>query len=248
MKSSRRNDALIRPAHSWRVTPRHAIMAGALCWMLFALIAALVQRGALTPFDLAGLKMWRHAGDFGWTGSPASLAAVRDLTALGGATLRTLFSLAVLMALLLLRLRREAALMLLTLLTGLAVELAMKALFGRPRPLIVPHLDTVGGMSFPSGHSFNSALGFIAAALALAPLSRRRSVRWTLIAGAMVISMLVAFSRVLLGVHYPSDVIAGWLGGAGWAFTAAALLYPPTKAIERVAAPEIEAVTPCDLP
>jgi undecaprenyl-diphosphatase len=86
-----------------------------------------------------------------------------------------------------------------------------------------------GGESFPSGHSFNAAVVYIAMALAFASLSARHSVRYTLIGAAMVISAMIAWSRVLLGVHFPSDVTAGWLGGAGWAFLAAALLYRPAR-------------------
>ena len=66
-------------------------------------------------------------------------------------------------------------------------------------------------------------------ALALASLSARRGVRWGLIAGAALVSALVALSRVWLGVHYPSDVIAGWFGGTAWALTAYTLLYRRTR-------------------
>src|SRR5690606_8541528 len=83
---------------------------------------------------------------------------------------------------------------------------------------------------FPSGHSFNAAVVYIAMAIAFAAMSRRHSVRYLLIGTAMVLSALVAGSRVVLGVHFPSDVVAGWLGGAGWAFLAAALLYKPAGA------------------
>jgi undecaprenyl-diphosphatase len=95
----------------------------------------------------------------------------------------------------------------------------------------VPHLAEAGGNSFPSGHSFASAMIYIGMALAFASMSKRHSVRYTLVASAMVLSMLIAWSRVMLGVHYPSDVAAGWLGGAGWAFLAAALLYRPARAV-----------------
>ena len=105
--------------------------------------------------------------------------------------------------------------------------LALRRFLGRPRPEIVPHLTEAGGASFPSGHAFNSAVVYIAIALAFATLSARESVRLTIIGVAIVLSLLVAWTRVWLGVHFPSDVTAGWLGGAGWAFLAAALLQRP---------------------
>ena len=92
------------------------------------------------------------------------------------------------------------------------------------------HLMEAGGESFPSGHSFNAAVVYIAMALAFASMSSRHSVRYTIVGSAMVLSAMIAWSRVMLGVHFPSDVTAGWLGGAGWAFLAAALLYEPAKA------------------
>jgi undecaprenyl-diphosphatase len=223
-------ETIVLPARGWRIDPRHASIVGVSCWIGFALVTWLVHSGNAAAIDAAGLTLWRSGAELRPAGPPWLLEAVRDVTALGGVTLRVLFSIATLAALLFLRLRREAALLLATLVSGLLVELAIKLLVGRPRPQIVPHLTEAGGMSFPSGHSFNSALGFIAVALAFATLSARRSVRWTIIGAAVAGSLLVAWSRVWLGVHFPTDVIAGWLGGAGWAFLAAALLYPPAKA------------------
>jgi len=101
--------------------------------------------------------------------------------------------------------------------------------------MIVPHLTEAGGASFPSGHSFNAALVYVALALAFAALSARRVVRWGLIGGALALSMAIALSRVWLGVHFPSDAVAGWCAGAAWAFTAAALLDRPA-AVAAVAA------------
>ena len=230
-------DMIPVPARGWQITRSHALLAGVLCWIGFAAIAWMVHAGAGQAIDAAGLRYWRSGAALGWNGGRNSLEAVRDITALGGVTLRVVFSIAALGGLLFLNLRREAVLLLLTLLSGLLVELSIKALVGRPRPSLVPHLDYAGGSSFPSGHSFNSALGFIAVALAFATLSSRRSVRWTLILSAAAGSLAVAFSRVMLGVHYPSDVAAGWLGGAGWAFLAGAALYRPARQLAEVAAP-----------
>jgi undecaprenyl-diphosphatase len=69
-------------------------------------------------------------------------------------------------------------------------------------------------------------------------------VRMTIVATAIVLSLLVAASRVWLGVHYPSDVAAGWLGGAGWAFLAAAVLDRPSQVVADRAAASLEEATP----
>ena len=219
------------PARGWRIDPRHALIASAVCWLGFALVVAAVLGGRSAEFDAAGLRLFRTGIDLHPRGAPWLSEAVRDYTALGGVLLRHIVAIGALVALLFLRLRREAMLLALTIVSGWAVNSAIKALVGRPRPELVSHLTEAGGSSFPSGHSFNSAVVYIAIALAFAALSPRQSVRATIVLAAMVLTGLIAFSRVWLGVHYPSDVIAGWLGGAGWAFAASALLYRPAKAV-----------------
>lgn len=220
------------PARGWRIDARHALAAGLLCWAGFAPIAVLMESGRSAAFDAAGLELWREAPDLSIPHGPAwLLEAVRDYTALGGTLLRHLFAIGAVVTLLFLRLRREAVLLGATVIGGWIVGSLLKALFARPRPEIVPHLMAAGGASFPSGHSFNSAVVYIAMALAFAAISPRRSVRWTVIGGALALTLLIALSRVWLGVHYPSDAVAGWLGGSGWAFLASALLYKPAKAV-----------------
>jgi undecaprenyl-diphosphatase len=217
------------PARGWRIDPRHALPAALACWIGFAIVVVLVRSGRADTLDSAGLLFWRQGADLIPRGPKWLLEAVRDVTALGGVVLRNLFAIGAIVALLFLRLRREAVLFAATIAGGWIVNSAIKTLVGRPRPQIVPHLTDAGGMSFPSGHSFNSAVVYIAMALAFAALSARRTVRWTVICAAMAASMLISVSRVWLGVHFPTDVAAGWLGGAGWAFLASALLYRPAK-------------------
>lgn len=226
------------PDRGLRIDPRKALACGVLCWLGAALVAWAVHAGRAEGFDAAGLLFWRD-DTLQPAGSRKLLEGVRDVTALGGVLLRNLFALAAVVALLFLRLRREAVLLALTVASGWVVNSALKGLAGRERPQIVPHLMEVGGNSFPSGHSFNSAVVYIAIALAFAAMSTRASVRWTVIAAAMATSLAIAWSRVWLGVHWPSDVIAGWLGGAGWAFLASALLYRPARTIDREIAQEV---------
>jgi undecaprenyl-diphosphatase len=221
---------LTLPARGWRIDRRKALTVSTVCWMGFALLIWLVTTGRTGGFDDPGLLFWRTSGGLVPKGPSFLLEGVRDLTALGGVLLRNLIALGAVVALLFLRLRREAVLLALTVAGAWLVDAAIKHWVGRPRPEIVPHLTEAGGASFPSGHAFNSAVVYIAIALAFATLSARESVRLTIIGTAIAVSLLVAWSRVWLGVHFPSDVIAGWLGGAGWAFLAAALLQRPADA------------------
>lgn len=218
------------PTRGFTIDRRKALIAAAVLWAGFAFLVWLVLSGRTGGFDEFGLLAARTGEDRVFAGTHLMLEIVRDVTALGGVFLRNLFALAAVVALLFLSLRREAVLFAMTVAGGWIANSALKGIVGRERPQIVPHLMEAGGESFPSGHSFNSAVVYIAMALAFASMSRRHSVRYVLIASAMVLSAMIAWSRVMLGVHFPSDVTAGWLGGAGWAFLAAALLYRPAKA------------------
>ena len=218
------------PSRSWRIDRGKALGVSVICWLGFAALVWLVSTGRTTSLDRTGLMFWRTGAGLAPRGPAWLLEGVRDFTSLGGVLLRNLFVIAAAVALLFLRLRREAILMILTVVGAWAVEGVIKGLVGRPRPQIVPHLTEAGGASFPSGHALNSAVVYIGMALAFASLSARESVRLTIIAGAIALSLVIAWTRVWLGVHFPSDVVAGWLGGAGWAFLAAALLQRPAEA------------------
>lgn len=223
-------ESVVLPTRGFTIDRRKALAVAAVLWTGYAVMVLLVTNGLTGGFDRWGL-MINRTGDLAALNGPKLVAEiVRDVTALGGVFLRNLFAIAAVVALLFLMLRREAVLFAATVATGWIVNTGMKALVGRPRPEIVPHLTEAGGASFPSGHSFSSAVVYVGMALAFASLSARHSVRYTIVGTAMMLSAMVAWSRVMLGVHFPSDVTAGWLGGAAWAFTAAALLYKPAKA------------------
>lgn len=223
-------DTLVVPGRGFTINRKKALVAAAFLWTGFAIMVWLVLTGRTGGFDQWGLMSYRTGEELGPSGPELVFESVRDVTALGGVFLRNLFALVAVVALLFLKLRREAFLYAATVITGWLANTGVKLLVGRERPQIVPHLTEAGGESFPSGHSFSAAVVYIGMAIAFAALSKNHTVRYTIIGFAMVLSAMVAWSRVMLGVHFPSDVTAGWLGGAGWAFLAAALLYAPAKA------------------
>lgn len=143
--------------------------------------------------------------------------AVRDVTALGSVTVLGGATTAVALFLLLVE-RRVDALHAVAVLAGsfLLVE-GLKLGFGRARPEIVLHSMRVGGWSFPSGHSLMSTAVFLTLGGLLAAGTRHRSARLYLLGLAAFLAAAVGVSRVYLGVHWPSDVVAGWLLGSGWA-------------------------------
>lgn len=142
--------------------------------------------------------------------------AMRDLTALGGLTNVALLTAATVGFLLIRGHRRTAAAVGATVTGGLALSTALKHLFGRARPNLVPHGSYVYTSSFPSGHTAMSAVTFLTLAALLAADERATGLRAYLLAVAAVMTLAVGVSRVYLGVHYPSDVLAGWIFGATW--------------------------------
>lgn len=145
------------------------------------------------------------------------LPAMMDVTALGSVTILTIITVLSVGFLLALRRRSTALFVGLAVISGALLSAALKAFFFRPRPEIVPHLVEVTSASFPSGHAMNSAFVYLTLAALLARSQRGRRVRIYLISVAMILTLLVGVSRVYLGVHWPTDVLAGWSAGAIWA-------------------------------
>ena len=208
---------------------RPALVAATLCWAGFALVAWLVVGGHVTAFDRTGLLMWRTGPALGPAGPGWLTASIRDVTLLGSTVPRTVIVLGAIAALVLLRRRRDALLLVLTVGGGWATEGAIKALVARPRPELVSHLATYSGASFPSGHAFNSAVICLSLALVFGSMCRRRALRIAILGVAIALTLAIGFSRVWLGVHYPSDVLAGWLGGTGWVLLVTGLVSSPAR-------------------
>jgi undecaprenyl-diphosphatase len=140
-----------------------------------------------------------------------------DITALGGHTALLLLVLCVASLLIHDRQRGAALWLLLGAAGAMLLNHGLKIAFARARPDLVEHLVVVVTHSFPSGHALMSAavylmLATLAGHLAAHPLRRH------LIVIAVVLTLLVGLSRVYLGVHWPSDVLAGWLIGSLWAW------------------------------
>lgn len=141
----------------------------------------------------------------------------RDVTALGGYFCLIFFTLITTGYLWLDRKRHLSEFLIGSALSGFIVSMVLKSFFQRPRPDIVPHLEHVISSSFPSGHSMNAAVIYLTLGSIVATSVARKSLKAYAIAVGVSITMLVGVSRVFLGVHYPTDVLAGWMAGLIWA-------------------------------
>lgn len=143
--------------------------------------------------------------------------AVRDITALGGTTLVVVITLVAILAFLFHRRPLHALVMGGCVVAASVSSQFTKALFSRPRPDLVPHDVYVYSGSFPSGHSTMSTAAFLTLAMLIASLEVKRRSKALAYTLAALVVLGVGFSRVYLGVHWPSDVLAGWCLGSAWA-------------------------------
>jgi undecaprenyl-diphosphatase len=184
----------------------------------FIAVAIGVKAGVTQNIDETLLRAPRDAGDPARTLGPAWLEEVaRDLTAIGGIAALTLVTAAVSGYLLICRKHGALALLLAATLGGLLLSTLLKDRFDRPRPTVVPHKSLVMTSSFPSGHSLNSAVVYLTLGSLLAGLSRELRLKLYFFSVALLLTFLVGVSRVYMGVHYPTDVLAGWCAGLAWA-------------------------------
>lgn len=150
-------------------------------------------------------------------GGHALTTMMRDVTALGSGTVMGLFSVAFVGYLLLTHRPGAALLVVAAVLGGWLLNDTLKQVFDRPRPTIVPHLMSASNLGFPSGHSTIAAVFYPTIAGLTGRLVEKRRLRFYLMTLAILGSLLIGFSRVYLGVHYPSDVLGGLAVGFAWA-------------------------------
>jgi undecaprenyl-diphosphatase len=184
----------------------------------FIALADEVREGDTQKFDEWAVKSLRRADDPKTPIGPTWLhEAGRDVTALGGVTVLTLMTFAVAGYLWMAKKYHAMWLVIIATATGLLLSTALKGSFERERPSVVPHLSNVYTSSFPSGHSMLSAVVYLTLGSLLARLSPGYAIKIYFISVAMGITFLVGLSRVYMGVHYPTDVLAGWTAGLVWA-------------------------------
>jgi len=183
-----------------------------------AVLADEVMEGETHAFDTALLLALRTPGDPSNPIGPWWLQVmVRDITSLGGTTVVTLVTVLALGYLVLERKYATALLVLASIGGGAAVSTVLKTVVARPRPDLVSHLVDVQTLSFPSGHATLSAITYLTLGALLAREQRHARVRIYLMAVAIAMTLAIGCSRVYLGVHWPTDVLAGWCVGAAWA-------------------------------
>jgi undecaprenyl-diphosphatase len=177
-----------------------------------------VAEGDTRLFDLRVLQALRAPGDPHVLVGPQWLhVAAADVTALGSVTVLGLFVLLALALLLSLRRWSEAVMVVAGAVGGVEISQALKHLFLRERPEMVYRAVEAANPSFPSGHAMLSAVVFLTLGALAARFSDRRRVKALALGAAVLLSLLVGASRVYLGVHWTSDVLAGWSVGAAWA-------------------------------
>ena len=193
-------------------------LGGCILLLVFLKLASEVSEGETLAFDRQIVLAFRSAADPSRPKGPQWIESVLlDLTALGGPTVIALVVLSVIGFLILQTRYWTALFIFLTVASGELVGYSLKSIFVRTRPTLVPHLREAFSSSFPSGHAMQSAIVYLTLGTILAGSTEKLSLRIFYIGAAIFLTTIVGISRLYLGVHYPTDVLAGWALGIAWA-------------------------------
>lgn len=196
---------------------------GSLAWVFALSVAGFVFMAWLKgsdlgrQFDVAVLTQLQSVGDETRPMGPSWLReAGRDLTALGSMSVLILSILAVAVWLLIRRNWRGALLASVAISGGIGLSFLLKMLFSVPRPDLMTEPTAVFTSSFPSSHAMAALVTYVSLAWVIGRGFSSEAFSRYLMACALTVSLISGLSRLYLGVHWPSDVIAGWLGGVAW--------------------------------
>ena len=209
--------AMTRVAGVERMTLIALILAAGVLFA-FAKIADAVGDGGTRAFDEWLLVALRSPGNLADPIGPKWFEEMmRDFTAMGSTGVLTLMVITIAGFLTMTRKGHAALFVLASVIGGVLISQSMKWAYARPRPELVPHGAEVYTASFPSGHSMMAAVVYLTLGALLARTLADRPVKVYVLAVAVFATILVGVSRVYLGVHWPTDVLAGWTLGAAWA-------------------------------
>jgi undecaprenyl-diphosphatase len=185
--------------------------------IIFLVLWSELVKGHLDKIDKYILLAFRSARNSDILIGPDWLPrVVRSVTFLGDSIFLILMVFAVSGLLIAKRAYVNALLLPVLSMSGFWIISLLKDFFGRPRPLIVEYLSVPNSASFPSGHAANSTIVYILMAVALFEIVPGKYARICLTSVAFILALLIGISRIALGVHWPSDVLGGWIFGLGW--------------------------------
>ena len=185
--------------------------------VLLSLLAVWTHYQPIPALDKSTMLYFRSAVDPARPIGPEWLAVhFRDITTLGSNWFLLLLTALAAITCAAKGHRDKALFILITVISGIALSFALKYGFHRPRPELVPHITKVYTSSFPSGHAMSSSLTYACLISLALHLVKERILQRCFVVTAVIIVMLVGISRVFLGVHWPTDILAGWSAGLGW--------------------------------